>query len=75
MPCVLRRGQDDNDEPLEPFLATPFADDEVDEAPATGVQSVEPGAEFGHLATSHAPVSQVRACHACPPLWLRSQRL
>lgn len=54
-----RRGQDDDAEPLEPFIATPFAEDEVDEAPETGMVGVEPGAEFGRLVHELPPVIQV----------------
>lgn len=61
-----RRGQDDDVEPLEPFIATPFAEDEVDEAPATGMAEVEPGPEFGRLVHELAPVNQVR------PVWFLS---
>lgn len=60
-----RRGQDDDAEPLEPFIATPFADDEVDEAPETGMVGVEPGPEFGRLVHELPPVNQVRFIPFC----------
>jgi hypothetical protein len=54
-----RRNDDSDTEPLEPMLAIPFAEDELGEAPDTGINAVEPILEFGRVVHLEAPVLQV----------------
>jgi hypothetical protein len=55
-----RDANDSDDDTAEPNVAIPFADDEVDEAPATGISVVEPISEFGRVVHPQPPVWQPR---------------